>query len=273
MRTLMIPLILATLPAMAVKPTNSLFVVVHTVDRVVVDYVCQEEFAETSPDAIVFKTQVMSQGAFTWHAVGGKAPYTLVRDLGGGDGGECVTVVDANGDTAMGCGSINEVRTRRYVSCSGILMDTTSYPRKGYPKYPKQKPQIMPISSGSPVPAPTPGPPTVDPKNPGWNPPPPTPAPGPDPKDPGHLSPVSDPDPGVHPPLPPAPPIHTPSRPPVRRSAPAPGPSSHGTTTIQRVSSPTGGGSMSHGTSHTSGGGSSGSGSSGTLIRTSPAPH
>ena len=264
MRTLLIPLALVALPAFAVKPTNSLFVIVHTVDRVVADYYCSGQFAEVSPDAVLIRSTVLSQGSFTWHATGGTAPYKVIRDVLA-DGGECITVMDADGNTASGCGSINEVHSRRFVDCSAVP-DTSSI---RYAPLKNLETPSVPISVGHPVPGPTPTPgpdPTVDPKNPGQQPPPPPPpTPGPRPKDPDHLKPVSDPTP---PPAPPVGPNNTLNRPPVRRITPAPGPTSHGTTTIHRVNSPTGGGNSYHGTSNSSG---SGSGSGG--VQKSPVPH
>lgn len=262
----MIPLALVALPVFAVKPTNSLFVVMHSIDRVVADYVCTGQF-EVIPDALVFRSIVLSQGSMVWHATGGTAPYRVISDVNA-DGEECVTVMDADGNTASHCGSIKEVHTRRYVDC-GAMIDTSSYIRFA-PLRKLEVPQDS-VSFGHPVPAPppapTPGPKTKGPKTPGWVPPPPTP--GPDPKKPDHLQPVSNPDPGVHHLPPPAPPMNTPSGPPIhQRSSPAPGPTSHGTTTTYHVNSSTGGGTMYHNTSH-----SYSTVTSGGVTRNLPVPH
>jgi hypothetical protein len=284
MRTLMIPLALVVMPAFAVRPTNSLFVVVHSIDRVVADYVCSGQFAGTSPDALAFRSVVLSQGSMTWHATGGTAPYRVISDVSNG-GGECITVMDADGNTASGCGSINEVHVRRSVDCDSLMESSSSFTYG--PQKKRQRPR-MPLSVGSPVPGPgpTPGPTTVDPKapgrvpppppppsptpgpdpkTPGRVPPPPSPTPGPDPKKPDHVTPVSSPGPGGRPPVPPT---LSPSHPPARRNMRGPSRIPHGTTVIHRVSRPTGGGHPFRGTPHTSGHGSNGG-----VTRTSPSPH
>ena len=48
MRALMIPLLMAALPATAAKP-EKLIVVVHTADRVVIDYTCSNFLATDDP--------------------------------------------------------------------------------------------------------------------------------------------------------------------------------------------------------------------------------
>lgn len=261
MRILMIPLLLAALPVMAVNP-DKLFVIVHTTDRVVVDYTCSSFLSESDPAAPVFKSVVQSQGSFTWHATGGKAPYRLIRDIDS-NGGDCVTVMDADGNTATGCGSIKEVHVRRNVNCESGP-DSSRFTFIAPHAF-----QAQPIlrSVGHPVPGPVPGPTPVDPKNPGRLPPPPPPphTPGPDPKKPDHVTPVRDPSPGVHPP---DRPHKNPSRQPVRSIDPPSGTSSHGRTMPSRNSNSTGGGTHGHGSSHPSG-----RGSSGWIHRSSPAPH
>jgi len=213
MRTVLIPLLLVALPALAIKPKRALFVVVHTVDRVTVDYVCSKQFSETDPNALVFKTQLMSQGAFTWHVTGGTAPYRVINSTESYLGG-CVTVVDADGDTASGCGSINQVRVRRNVDCENALdsSQTTFIIPHALPV------QKIPLSFSNPVPdpapGPTPGPGKVDPRGPGKvSPPPPPRTPGPAPRKPDHVTPAPGPSPHVHPP---DRPHVTPSPPPVR---------------------------------------------------------
>ncbi len=245
MRELIYPLLLAALSANASKP-DKFQVVVHTSDRVVVNYICTGATNEAGLTNVV-QSVVQSQGGYTWHVVGGQAPYTVVDFNMVANSGGCITVQDANGLTSTGCGTIGVHTETAQIDCTPEVMpDTTVYrpaPTSSvsfnYPVATKQPlgPERKPVGTGAagndPVDPPTPGP--IDDYRP------PVKSPSPDgPKPPvGPVAPVKDPvydpRPGDNPAPPPTPrphpvhdlaPVHNPGRvnPPVRSSAPVPAP-------------------------------------------------
>lgn len=113
MKALLLPLMIATVPAMA---TGKLFVVVHTTDAVVKNYVCSDGLNGTENGTVV-RSSMASQGSFVWHAVGGTAPYTVVSGPAQGNMGGCITVMDAEGQTATGCGVVGVVKVDVPFNC------------------------------------------------------------------------------------------------------------------------------------------------------------
>lgn len=116
MRTLLIPLLLAAVTASAAKP-EKMIVVVRTTDKVIVDFTCVGPDGNMGSNAL-FKSTVADRGQFHWHVVGGTAPYTLVKDETNSGYGGCITVRDANGQEATGCGVIGVVHKLRRVNCN-----------------------------------------------------------------------------------------------------------------------------------------------------------
>lgn len=113
MKVLIFPLLIASIPAMA---TGTLFVVVHTTDAVVKNYVCSDGLNGTD-DGPVVRSSMDSQGSFIWHAVGGTAPYTQISGPSQGSMGGCVTVMDAEGQIATGCGTVGVVKINVPFNC------------------------------------------------------------------------------------------------------------------------------------------------------------
>lgn len=119
MRKVILPLFLAALPvfAFASGPAKML-VVVHSTDRVIYEYVCNNNQG-AGAEVPVFRTEVRSQGGFSWHVVGGVAPYRVIRNEENTVKG-CITVMDAEGQIATGCSMIGLQRTRVAVDCQGL---------------------------------------------------------------------------------------------------------------------------------------------------------
>lgn len=104
MRALFLPLLMASLSAAAAKP-EKMFVVVHTSDRVVAQMVCSKASTMTNENRVIAH-EVLRPGSFTWHVVGGVAPYTVIKDETFIGGNGCITVMDGTGQTATGCGVV-----------------------------------------------------------------------------------------------------------------------------------------------------------------------
>ena len=112
MRKLILPLLIVTVPAFA---TGKLFVVVHTTDAIVRNYVCSNGLDGTD-NGILVGSAMASSGSFIWHAVGGVAPYRVISPVNSAMGG-CITVMDAEGETATGCGTVKVKRINIPVNC------------------------------------------------------------------------------------------------------------------------------------------------------------
>lgn len=96
---------------------RELFVVVYTSDATVVEFYCSDPEGRSDVVAALPVWVQTSQGTFQWHAVGGLAPYTAIRTERSGEGTYCVTVIDAAGNVATGCGVIQTFVQRKAVSC------------------------------------------------------------------------------------------------------------------------------------------------------------
>lgn len=184
-------------------------VVVRTTDRVVVNYVCTGDVLEPGRNTFL-RTEVRSKGGFTWHVVGGVAPYRVVNYDVNASGG-CITVMDANGTLSSGCGTIGYNTSVARIDCqwdefqpdSSVYRQAPTgnvsfnYPVRGYTPA-TETGYRPPVKS----PAPDSPEPPVDPEKekdpvhtprPNDNPaPPPTPRPDPVPvRNPGHKSPTT----------------------------------------------------------------------------------
>ena len=89
---------------------RDLFVVVHTTDAVV-DRFVRTRGSNTVENGATERTVVRRAGSVDWHAVGGRAPYTVINHARSADGTVCVTVIDADGAVATGCG-VMQVQTQ-----------------------------------------------------------------------------------------------------------------------------------------------------------------
>jgi hypothetical protein len=118
---LFLPLFLPSISALA----KEMIVVVHTRDILVTEYVCRERSASGSGDAV--RSVVTRHGGFNWHVVGGVPPYTVINDEEGG-GMMCVTVIDAIGNVASGCGTIQIFTERLTVSCVPLKEEAKPVP-------------------------------------------------------------------------------------------------------------------------------------------------
>src|SRR5690606_7625031 len=115
MRALLIPLCLVAVPAWAGGPAK-MTVVVQSSDQIVHEYVCDVN-PIADPNSPVFRKKVVQEGGLSWHVVGGVAPYRVVRDELAEPIGGCITVVDAEGSTATGCGVVEAQVVRVAVDC------------------------------------------------------------------------------------------------------------------------------------------------------------
>lgn len=115
MRTLTIPLLMAALTATASKP-EKMFVVIHTTDQVIVNYVCVDKTSNEA-DNPVLGSYVRTAGGFNWHVVGGVAPYTIVKNEMKSMNSGCITVMDAEGTLATSCGIVGVRQERQEINC------------------------------------------------------------------------------------------------------------------------------------------------------------
>ena len=100
-------LILLSLAAMPMLvQAKNMHVVVHTRDREVVKYICEDRANEKG--ALAHRTIVRYGGSVTWHGVGGVAPYTVIDIERDALGNVCITAMDALGSMATGCGLMIE---------------------------------------------------------------------------------------------------------------------------------------------------------------------
>lgn len=114
MRALLFPLLMVALSVEAANP-EEMIVMVRTTDRVIVDFTCVGQIGYTGSNEL-FKSEIADRGGLTWSVVGGVAPYTMVKDETNGNE-HCITVKDANGREATGCGVIAVVHQVRQVNC------------------------------------------------------------------------------------------------------------------------------------------------------------
>lgn len=157
MRKVILPLFMVALPAFASGPAK-MQVVVHSTDRVVFDYVCNNNQG-AGAEASVFRSEVRSQGGISWHVVGGVAPYRVIQNEENTMKG-CITVMDAEGQVATGCSMIGLQRTRVAVDCQGLQQiddgpyglvpnDSTDAARTGWTKDPAPFPNTIHVFNPS----------------------------------------------------------------------------------------------------------------------------
>jgi hypothetical protein len=101
MRYLMLSLVFLGTAAMG----RDLFVVVHTTDALVEQFVCENGGVGPN-NALPIRSVVRNPGGVNWHAVGGRAPYTVIRHNTDARGTVCVTLIDADGQVATSCGVV-----------------------------------------------------------------------------------------------------------------------------------------------------------------------
>ena len=136
MRTFIVLLVLFF--AMEVSARN-LFVVVYTSDGLVVNYRCANQDPGVNNDAVTVRRVVRSHGRLSWHAVGGMAPYTVIKQERDAGGMVCITVIDAAGNVATGCGVVQVLTTEVAVNCAlGEVPEGTLFE---YPQEPKDEPE------------------------------------------------------------------------------------------------------------------------------------
>ena len=152
MRTLTLPLLMAALTATASEP-GKMIVVVHTSDMVILNYVCFNNTVNEA-DNPVLGSCIKSTGGYNWHVTGGVAPYTIVTNEMRTMSGGCITVMDAEGTMATGCGVIGVQQERLAVNCSGtdqtlddgtfglVPNDSTDMARSAWKTEPGRKPVV-----------------------------------------------------------------------------------------------------------------------------------
>lgn len=96
---------------------RTMFVVVYTSDGLVVNYRCMNVDPGVNNEAVATRRVVRDQGRVSWHVVGGVPPYTVLRNEMGAGGSVCVTVIDAAGNVASGCGVVGVVTRDVMVNC------------------------------------------------------------------------------------------------------------------------------------------------------------
>lgn len=99
-------------------PARTMFVVVYTSDGLVVNYRCSNLDPGVNNEAVATRRVVRSQGRVSWHVVGGVPPYTVLRNGIGAGGSVCVTVIDAAGSVATGCGVVQVLTQEVSVNCA-----------------------------------------------------------------------------------------------------------------------------------------------------------
>ena len=116
-------LLLLLLAASSSTFGNKLFVVVHIVDGVVMKYVCPQRIEMGDPRAV---REVVRQEPFiTWHATGGVRPYTLLSQRTDRAGNICITVMDAAGQIATGCGIMSTWIYTSQTNCPDLPSEET----------------------------------------------------------------------------------------------------------------------------------------------------
>ncbi len=115
MRKLTPLLLMAALTATASKP-EKMFVVIHTTDKVIVNYVCIDK-TNNEADNPVLGSVIKSTGGYNWHVVGGVAPYTIVKNEMRTMTSGCITVMDAEGTIATSCGVISVRQEQQQINC------------------------------------------------------------------------------------------------------------------------------------------------------------
>ncbi|MBL8009532.1 MAG: hypothetical protein JNJ64_02905 [Flavobacteriales bacterium] len=92
-------------------------------------------------------TPVREPGRITWHVSGGRAPYVLVRDERDLAGNVCITVRDADGREATGCGILGEQVEEVVLNCGPPGTRTTA--GTGAPAGPAKKATAAPTSGAA----------------------------------------------------------------------------------------------------------------------------
>lgn len=115
MRKLTPVLLMAALTATASKP-EKMFVVIHTTDKVIVNYICVDK-NNNEADNPVLGSYIKSAGGYNWHVVGGVAPYTVVKNEMRSMNSGCITVMDAEGTIATSCGTVGVRQERQEIDC------------------------------------------------------------------------------------------------------------------------------------------------------------
>ncbi len=111
MRVLILLLLLTPNALNAAK----LRVIVHTREQVVRERVMDCNGPEQTPHLV--ERIVVASGWYTWHAVGGDAPYALIQEAAFENGSVFITVRDNKGRIARGTGTIRTVISREFVEC------------------------------------------------------------------------------------------------------------------------------------------------------------
>lgn len=91
-------------------------VVLRTVDGKRTVQRCMQ--SNLTPAQLPSGSNVVEPGRVTWHVNGGRAPYTLVRDERDLAGNVCITLRDADGREATGCGIIGVQDETVLVDCA-----------------------------------------------------------------------------------------------------------------------------------------------------------
>lgn len=172
-------------------------VVVRSSDKIVHLYVCETN-ASTDPNSPAFRTVTVAPGGLSWHVVGGVAPYRVLRDESHDPIGGCITVVDAEGRTATGCGVVATHEVRLAVDCRemerednihGLVPNDSTDMRRSFQPVAARAPEA-PVVERSPEPGTHPAPLPPRPIAPGpitYRPPVKTPAEPPAPLPPGPI--------------------------------------------------------------------------------------
>jgi hypothetical protein len=144
--------------------SSEFHVVVRTTDRQVRNYVCVPRRSLAKPgvhdENLIIRTEVIVPGSFKWHIVGGTGPYAVVSVDKPVVGTVCVTVKDATGRMAQGCGVIQSFTEQVAVNCPSTA-DPDSTWQKRYrsvsgpdqfpdkPKVPETNPSRPEVDSSS----------------------------------------------------------------------------------------------------------------------------
>lgn len=116
MRALILLLLLGPNALSAAK----LRVIVHTREQLVRERVMDCNGPHHPPQLL--ERTIVASGWYSWHAVGGDAPYALIHEAACENGSVFITVRDSKGRIAMGTGTIRTVISLEYLECPDAPM-------------------------------------------------------------------------------------------------------------------------------------------------------
>lgn len=138
MRSLILIPLLATLQLFAAKE-DGFHVVIHTQDQLVRVFLCEEAFNNGLEVPAGQRPQLIRNGSYSWHVVGGTAPYKVMENTMGKEPLGCIIILDAEGHQAQACARIDTEVDKVLVDCHAAGPDTTWTPLGTKPRIEEQR--------------------------------------------------------------------------------------------------------------------------------------